>query len=42
METGLRRFMIRFSPVLREIEWLGRTAQPRREYLEPLFDEEET
>ena len=34
--------MIRFSPALPEIERLGRTAQPQREYLGPLLDEEET
>ena len=42
METGLRRFMSRFSPGLPEIEWLGRTTQPQREYLGPLLNEGET
>ena len=42
METGLRRFVSRFSPVLPEIEWLGRTTQPQREYLGPLLNEGET
>ena len=42
METGLRRFVIRFSPVLPEIEWLGRMTQPQWKYLGPLLNEGET